>query len=588
MKRRSLIKFFESVVIALMTAGGLTACGFRHTPDFKKQLSAPENVYLEIRYSDEQTDYVLTWDAVENATRYSVYIDGEILKNIAKIYKNECDLTAFIGTDNTYKFGVTAIGNGKEYSDSECSVIEEKIEEVTQGLKYEKVGGGYEVSRGSDILESASRVVLPDVYEGADVKRIAKLGAEKKFQLYYRPEMRSVRFPRNLTCVGELAFVRCEKLKKIVLPEKLLTVEKEAFIFCSELTEVVLPESLEYIGEKAFGYCKNITEIDIPKNVGYIGDFAFGDCENLENINVQPKNFDFMGRQVFENTAWYENQPDGFICLGNVLYRYKGEMAENTVLDRFPENITKFAGEAFFGCGNLAEVVIPDGWTTVTGEYVFSKCGLRKIKMPESMKVIEAGTFCNCSFLESIEIPKGVVKIGDWAFNNCVNLDNIILPENLTELGNGAFADCSRLANITFPERSSGLMVSTFSIGQSSFRRCDGLTDIVLPKGLDKIATKSFLVCENLAWVVIPRSVKVIEAEAFSNCDSLKVIFYEGTKKEWGQATIASGNDSLKNATIYFYSEIEPPLNRDGTAYDGDFWRYGADGVPMAWTKEEI
>lgn len=181
MKRRSLIKFFESVVIALMTAGGLTACGESHTPDFKKQLSTPENVYLEIRYSDEQTDYVLTWDAVENATGYSVYIDGEILKNIAKIYKNECDLTAFIGTDNTYKLGVTAIGNGKEYSDSECSVIEEKIEEVTQGLKYEKVGVGYEVSRGSDILEGVSRVVLPDVYEGADVKRIAKLGAEKKF-----------------------------------------------------------------------------------------------------------------------------------------------------------------------------------------------------------------------------------------------------------------------------------------------------------------------------------------------------------------------------------------------------------------------
>lgn len=36
---------------------------------------------------------------------------------------------------------------------------------------------------------------------------------------------------------------------------------------------------------------------------------------------------------------------------------------------------------------------------------------------------------------------------------------------------------------------------------------------------------------------------------------------------------------------MYYYSETEPELNSDGTAYDGNYWRY-VDGVPTVWKKE--
>ena len=33
--------------------------------------------------------------------------------------------------------------------------------------------------------------------------------------------------------------------------------------------------------------------------------------------------------------------------------------------------------------------------------------------------------------------------------------------------------------------------------------------------------------------------------------------------------------------------ETKPPLNGDGTAYDGNYWRYAADGVtPVIWKKQ--
>jgi len=37
---------------------------------------------------------------------------------------------------------------------------------------------------------------------------------------------------------------------------------------------------------------------------------------------------------------------------------------------------------------------------------------------------------------------------------------------------------------------------------------------------------------------------------------------------------------------IYYYSENEPPLNEDGTAYDDNYWHYAEDGVtPVIWKK---
>ena len=49
---------------------------------------------------------------------------------------------------------------------------------------------------------------------------------------------------------------------------------------------------------------------------------------------------------------------------------------------------------------------------------------------------------------------------------------------------------------------------------------------------------------------------------------------------------IASWNSALTSATLYYYSEPEPALNADGTAYDGNFWHYDTDGNVVIWKKE--
>ena len=60
-------------------------------------------------------------------------------------------------------------------------------------------------------------------------------------------------------------------------------------------------------------------------------------------------------------------------------------------------------------------------------------------------------------------------------------------------------------------------------------------------------------------------------------------MYYKGTESDWSFVSKRLNYD-LENTPIYFYSESEPALNADGTAYDGNYWHYDTDGItPVVW-----
>ena len=61
----------------------------------------------------------------------------------------------------------------------------------------------------------------------------------------------------------------------------------------------------------------------------------------------------------------------------------------------------------------------------------------------------------------------------------------------------------------------------------------------------------------------------------------LEEVYYKGTNFYNGSI------NGFPEEISYLYSESEPALNSEGTAYNGRYWRY-VDGVPTVWVYSKV
>ena len=57
--------------------------------------------------------------------------------------------------------------------------------------------------------------------------------------------------------------------------------------------------------------------------------------------------------------------------------------------------------------------------------------------------------FYNCGELKSVNIPNSVTDIGELAFYGCEWLETVILPASIESIGDDAFEDCGELVSVT-------------------------------------------------------------------------------------------------------------------------------------------
>lgn len=186
---------------------------------------------------------------------------------------------------------------------------------------------------------------------------------------------------------------------------------ERAFYQCTSLVEVTIPNSVEKIGSSSFAYCSSLVSIAIPDSVKIIDELTFYVCKNLEYIDF-PDSVERIGARAFLSTKWYDDQPDGIIYIGNVLYEYKGEIAEKEHIT-VKEGTTGICDAAFYG-GELSGVTIPNTVKYIGKEAFYNTPKLSSVILPESVESIDEKAFCYCpSLLEiTIENPECVIYPG--------------------------------------------------------------------------------------------------------------------------------------------------------------------------------
>jgi hypothetical protein len=295
--------------------------------------------------------------------------------------------------------------------------------------------------------------------------------------------------------------------------------------------------------------------------------------------------------------------------------------------------VTSIGDYAFYECGRLSSVTIPEGVTSI-GDYAFEDCWkLKKLDIPSTVKSIgrysgEGEVFAYSFDLKitvAAENPNYTSKDGALFNKDMTTLlrgpgatANYIIPDGVTDIAVFAFCGSERLEWVTIPASVTSLSWSSFDsctyvrikvkngnkhyIASSEGALFDkAMTTLIrgpgktahykIPHGIEVIGARAFkwtdiktvelpnsvtiieegafFSCTKLASISLPNSVNRIERGAFDCCESLTSLTIPASVTMLG-STFVSG-DCVKLKSIYF--EGVPPSDEYGDYnWASDWW----------------
>ncbi len=220
--------------------------------------------------------------------------------------------------------------------------------------------------------------------------------------------------PTTTKFIYQYAFSGCSSLESVTIGDSVTIIGYDAFSGCTDLESVTIGDSVTSIGYEAFYGCSKLTSVTIGNGVTSIGDRAFLYCYKLvevinkSNLNITTTSYDLNALQVLTETPSVSNfiEQDDYIFYNYdgsyYLLGYKGTETEITLPNKINDSNYAIYKYAFYGCGSLTSITIPDSVTSIGNN-----------------------AFRNCSSLTSITIPNSVTSIGYYAFYDCSSLESI-------------------------------------------------------------------------------------------------------------------------------------------------------------------
>lgn len=533
----------SSPVIAEPLADDDTKCSV-HVYAFLKSIDIPSEIDGRTVVQIESTS---SWSTLKKVT-----IPKTVTSIGARAFANCTALEEihFDGTEEEW----AAVEKGEDWDkDAGEYILTFVVVEKTLSYALNSAGTAYIVNGIVNCDETD--LVIPETYNDLPVVGISKSAFSGCSHLT------SVTIPASVTSIGRGAFSGCSGLTSMTIP--FVGASKEAdsnrypfgYVFgessydggtatkqtyeaggSTTSSTYYVPSGLTSVtvlgGEVPYGAfynCSALTEIKLNAEVSAIGNFALSGCSGLTSVTVP-----FIGASKTAGSADY---PFGY-AFGTTAYN-GGIATTQTYSVKSSATTSTTTSTTYYIPAGLTSVTVLDGGVP---EGAFWGCGeLTEVVLPEDCKTIGVRAFYNCAKLAEITIPATVEYLNHDAFNGCSALESVNIPNKITAITGGLFSDCINLKTVTIPS-------SVKSIGEKAFENCASLANVTIPNGVTTIAQEAFAGCASFTTISISDNVTSIGEGAFGGCSAVESITVSG-----GNEYYHSSGDCLienKNGTL--------------------------------------
>ena len=290
---------------------------------------------------------------------------------------------------------------------------------------------------------------------------------------------------------------------------------QNAFYNYSRLTSVIIPDSVTGIQASAFSGCSGLKSITLP--------FVGGSKQA-----TTPSGSTLFG-YIF-GTAAYEG--------GTATRQYfgSGNNSQTYYIPRSLNRVTVTGGKilygAFYSCGNLTDITLPDAITDIA-DYAFYGCSRLTVAIPENVTRIGSYAFYGCNGVKEMTIPEGLSDIESFAFQNCKVLTELTIPASIANIGFNAFSGCDGLIDVRFTGDVADWCQIAFGNANANplnyannlYINGELITKLIIPDGVTSIGNYAFYSYLNLTSVTIGSGVTGIGTGAFQNCFKLVEVY---------------------------------------------------------------
>lgn len=313
------------------------------------------------------------------------------------------------------------------------------FEECPAQIKETEGGVIYYEKWAIDYEDDIAAVVLRDGTVGIAAKAFRNCSS-----------LTSITIPDSVIGIASDAFFGCNGLTSITIPDGVTSIGNYAFRNCSGLMSITIPDSVKSIGSGAFSGCSSLESITIPFVGGSEGKtssstyqypfgYIFGTSSYTGGTAVRQY---YYGSSTSSATSTNYYIPSSLrsvtVTGGNVLYGafYNCSMLTSVTIG---DGVTSIGSSAFYNCDNLKYNEYGNAYYLGNGTNPYLvlvdiiDVSITSFVIGEQTRFIYDSAFYGCGGLTSITIPDGVTSIGYMAFAGCTGLTSVTFNGTIDE-----------------------------------------------------------------------------------------------------------------------------------------------------------